>query len=124
MVKRGLLVIGLIGLYVISMTALAAAADMTWAGWISDSKCGAKGANAAHAACAKKCIDAGEKPVLVTDKDQKVVNIANADAVKGHEGHHVQVTGTMNSDGSLQVAKVTMLSQKGSTPNAMNDMQH
>jgi hypothetical protein len=124
MVKRLLLVIGLIGLYVISMTALAAAADMTWAGWISDSKCGTKGANAAHAACAKKCIDAGEKPVLVTDKDMKVVNIANPDAVKGHEGHHVQVSGTMNSDGSLQVAKVTMLSQKGSTPNAMNDMQH
>jgi hypothetical protein len=121
MTKRILLVIGL---YVISMAALAAAKDMTWDGWISDSKCGVKGANADHAACAKKCIAAGEKPVLVTDKDQKVVNIANPDAVKGHEGHHVQVTGKMNDDGSLQVAKVTMLSQKGGTGGAMNDMQH
>ena len=121
MTKRVLLIIGL---YVISMTMLAAAKDMTWNGWISDSKCGAKGANADHAACAKKCIDAGEKPVLVTDKDQKVVNIANPDAVKGHEGHHVEVTGTMNSDGSLHVDKVTMLSQKGGTGGAMNDMQH
>ena len=34
MTKRVLLIIGLIGLYVISMTALAAAKDMTWAGWI------------------------------------------------------------------------------------------
>ena len=121
MTKRVLLVIGL---YVMSMTALAVAKDMTWDGWISDSKCGVKGANAAHAACAKKCIEAGEKPVLVTDKDQKVVNIANPDAVKGHEGQHVQVTGTMNGNGSLQVAKVTMLSQKGGAGGAMNDMQH
>jgi hypothetical protein len=122
MVKRVLLVAGL---YLISMTLLAAAKDMSWDGWISDSKCAAKGANAAHAACAKKCIDAGEKPVLVTDKDMKVVNIANPDAVKGHEGHHVQVTGTMNSDGSLQVAKVTMLKDQGSGKgDAMNNMQH
>jgi hypothetical protein len=125
MTKRVLLIIGLIGLYVISMTALAAAKDATWDGWISDSKCGAKGANAAHAACAKKCIDAGEKPVLVTDKDMKVVNIANPDAVKGHEGHHVQVTGKMNDDGSLQVAKVTMLKDQGTGKgDAMNNMQH
>ena len=125
MTKRVLLIIGLIGLYAVSMTALAAAADMTWAGWISDSKCGAKGANAAHAACAQKCIGAGEKPVLVTDKDMKVVNIANPDAVKGHEGHHVSVAGSMNSDGSLQVAKVTMLKDQGSAKgDAMNNMQH
>jgi hypothetical protein len=125
MTKRVMSIIGLIGLYVISMTALAVAADTSWAGWISDSKCGAKGANAAHAQCAQKCIGMGEKPVLVTDKDMKVVNIANPDAVKGHEGHHVSVTGTMNSDGSLQVAKVTMLKDQGSAkPDAMNNMQH
>ena len=118
MLKRVLLVIGL---YVISMTMLVAAKDMSWDGWISDSKCGAKGANAAHAACAKKCIEAGEKPVLVTDKDQKVVPIDNPDAVKGHEGHHVQVTGKMDN-GTLHVDKVTMLSQKGGTGGAMSDM--
>ncbi len=54
MKKRVLLVIGL---YLCSMTVLAAAKDMSWSGWVSDSKCGAKGANADHAACAKKCID-------------------------------------------------------------------
>ena len=118
MLKRVLLVIGL---YVISMTMLVAAKDMSWDGWISDSKCGAKGANAAHAACAKKCIEVGEKPVLVTDKDQKVVPIDNPDAVKGHEGHHVQVTGKMDN-GTLHVDKVTMLSQKGGTGGAMSDM--
>ena len=119
MTKRVLLVIGL---YLISMTMLAAAKDMSWDGWISDSKCGAKGANAAHAACAKKCIDAGEKPVFVSDKDQKVVGIDNPDAVAGHEGHHVQVTGTMDDKGMLHVTKLTMLSQKGGTGGAMSDM--
>jgi Protein of unknown function (DUF5818) len=75
-------------------------------GWISDAKCGAKGANAAHAQCAKKCVEGGEKPVLVTDKDQKVVAIANPEAVSGHEGQHVKVTGTMTDSGSLKVDKV------------------
>jgi hypothetical protein len=117
MTKRVLLVIGLIGLYVISMTALAAAADMTWAGWISDSKCGAKGGNASHAACAKKCVDAGAKPVLVTDKDAKVVPIDNPDAVMDHLGHHVQLAGTMSSDGGIHVDKVTMVA-----PSAMGNM--
>jgi len=114
----------MLALYVLGMTALAAAKDMSWDGWISDSKCGAKGANAAHAACAKKCMEAGEKPVLVSDKDQKVVGIDNPDAVKGHEGHHVQLMGTMDSNGMIHVDKVTMLSQKGGTGGAMNDMQH
>jgi len=59
--------------------------------------------------------------VLVTDKDQKVVPIDNPDAVKGHEGHHVQVTGKMDN-GTLHVDKVTMLSQKGGTGGAMSDM--
>ena len=80
MLKRVLLVAGL---YLISMTMLAAAKDMSWDGWISDSQCGAKGANAAHAACAKKCIDGGAKPVLVTDKDQKVVAIRQSRRSRG-----------------------------------------
>lgn len=78
----------------------------SWDGWISDSKCAAKGANAAHAQCAKKCVQAGEKPVLVTDKDQKIVAIANPEAVSGHEGQHVKVTGSMTSDGAVHVDKV------------------
>jgi hypothetical protein len=71
-----------------------------------DSKCGAKGANAAHAECAKKCIAGGEKPVLITDNDQKVLAIDNPAALKGQEGHHVQVTGNMTSNGALHVDSV------------------
>lgn len=84
----------------------AAPKDQSWTGWISDSKCGAKGANATHAACAKKCVGAGEKPVLVTDQDQKVVAIDNPDAVSSEIGQHVQVKGSMTSAGSLHVDNV------------------
>ncbi len=119
MKKRVLLVIGL---YLCTMTVLAVAKDASWNGWISDSKCGAKGANSDHAACTKKCIAAGEKPVLVTDSDQKVVAIENPDAVAGHEGHHVEVMGKMTDNGSIHVDKVKMLSQKGGAGGAMNDM--
>jgi hypothetical protein len=121
MTKKVLLVIGL---YLCSMTVLAVAKDMSWSGWVSDSKCGVKGANAEHAACAKKCIAAGEKPVLVTDKDQKVVAIDNPEALTEHAGHHVEVTGKMTDSGTLHVDKVKMLAQKGGTGGAMNDMQH
>jgi Protein of unknown function (DUF5818) len=101
----------MIGLLLCSMLAIASPKENSWDGWISDSKCGAKGANAAHAACAKKCVESGEKPVLVTDKDQKVVAIENPAAVSGHEGQHVKITGTMTDGGSLHVDKVSVLSE-------------
>ena len=82
------------------------AKDTTYAGWISDAKCAAKGANANHAACAKKCVEAGEKPVLVTDADGKVVPIDNPDAVKDVLGQHVEVKGEMKG-GAVHVASVS-----------------
>ncbi len=77
-------------------------------GWVSDSKCGAKGANAGAAACTKKCIDAGATAVVVTYGDSKVLTVENADALKGHEGHHVAVTGQVKGD-SIHVESVKML---------------
>jgi hypothetical protein len=100
-----------LGLCFCSLTMWAAPKDQTWTGWISDSKCGAKGASASHAGCAKKCIGAGEKPVLVSDNDGKVVAIDNPDAVQSQVGDHVQVSGTMNSSGALHVDKVQQQSQ-------------
>jgi hypothetical protein len=119
MKKKVLLVIGL-GL--LSLTLLAAAKDQTWNGWISDSKCGANGANASHEACAKKCIGAGEKPVFVSDKDQKVIPIDNPGALQEHIGHHVAVTGTMTASGSMHVDSVKMLAQTGGSGGGMSDM--
>jgi ribosomal protein L14E/L6E/L27E len=77
-------------------------------GYVSDSKCGVKGTNAKHAACAKKCIDAGEKMVVVTDGDNKILTVENPDKLAGHEGHHVAVTGTVTGD-AIHVDSVKMM---------------
>ena len=77
-------------------------------GWVSDDKCGAKGANDKAEACTKKCLAAGAKMVIVTDGDQKVLVVDNPDALQEHVGHHVAVTGTMTSD-SIHVGSVKML---------------
>jgi len=77
-------------------------------GWITDAKCGAKGANAAGEACTKKCVAGGEKMVIVTDGDSKVLAVDNQDALKGHAGHHVTVTGTVTND-TMHVSNVKMM---------------
>ena len=97
--------------FMFALSALAAddmGKSTTVKGWITDAKCGAKGANAAGEACTKKCVAAGEKMVVVTDGDSKVLAVDNQDALKGHEGHHVAVSGTMTKD-TLHVDSVKML---------------
>jgi hypothetical protein len=107
MTKRVLLIIGI---YLCTMSVLAFAKDQTWAGWISDSKCGVNGANAGHMACAKKCIAEGAKPVFVSDSEQKIIPVANPEMLRDHVGEHVKLVGTM-SNGSVHVDKVDMMSQ-------------
>ena len=80
----------------------------SWKGWISDEKCGAANASAAKADCAKKCIEGGQKMVFVNDKDKSVLPIANPEALKGHEGHHVMVKGKVEN-GALTVDSANML---------------
>jgi hypothetical protein len=81
-------------------------------GWVTDAKCGVKGANAAHAACAKKCIAAGEKMAFVPDGTQDVLIVDNPDSLKGHEGHHVTVTGKMDKK-TIHVDSVKMMAEGG-----------
>jgi hypothetical protein len=107
---RKVLVICLAVCFVLALSALAFD-DMgktTVNGWIVDAKCGAKGANAGGEACTKKCVAAGEKMVIVSDSDKKVIAVDNQDAVKEHAGHHVAVTGTV-TNGSMKVDTVKML---------------
>jgi hypothetical protein len=79
-------------------------------GWVTDAKCGAKGANAQGEACTKKCLAAGEKMVFVTDKDHKVLSVDNPDALKDHAGHHVAVKGQVDSSaGTIHVDSASML---------------
>ena len=77
-------------------------------GWVSDDKCGAKGANDKAEACTKKCLGEGAKMVIVTDKDQKILMVDNPEALKGHEGHHIAVTGAVTGD-SIHVESAKML---------------
>jgi len=82
--------------------------SMTVNGWVSDSNCGAKGANAGAAECTKKCLGEGAKMVVVTDKDKKVLTVENPDSLQDHIGHHVAVTGHVNGD-SIHVESAKML---------------
>ncbi len=81
-------------------------------GWVSNEKCGAKDID--NAACTKKCADGGSKLVFVSEKDKSVINVDNPDALKGHEGHFVSVSGKMDN-GSLHVDNVAMLKQSDET---------
>ena len=97
--------------FVLALSALAfddMGKSSTVNGWVSDSKCGAKGANASAEACTKKCLESGAKMVIVTDKDQKVLTVENPDSLKGHEGHHLAVTGAVKGD-SIHVDSAKML---------------
>jgi hypothetical protein len=93
----------------ISLAAIADNQTMTWKGWISDSSCGVKGANAAHKACAKTCMkDKGASWVFVTEPDQKIIPIQNQNAIDGDKdlGQEVMVKGHLTDDGQLQVDSV------------------
>ncbi len=106
---RKFLLLLLAGAFIVSMATVSFAGDaQTVNGWIADSKCGVKGANAGAEACTKKCIAAGASPVVVTDTDQKVLTVDNPDALKEHYGHHVAVTGHIDGD-KIHVDSVKML---------------
>ena len=106
--RKSLLLL-LAGALILMVASVSFAADaQTVNGWVSDSKCGVKGANATSAECTKKCIAAGASAVVVTDTDQKVLAVDNPEALKGHEGHHVAVTGHIDGD-KIHVDSVKML---------------
>ena len=99
-------------LSLLSLAAVAAfAADSTKLnGWISDSMCGAKHAGTG-AACAKKCIEGGSKPVFVDEAKKEVWAIDNPDAVKGDAyGKHVAITATADPAAkSVHITEVSVL---------------
>jgi len=81
---------------------------MSWTGWISDSMCGAKGANANHKDCAMKCVkEKGASYVFVDTKSKKIIKIHNQDAVsEANLGQEVKVTGHMMKDGQIHVDSI------------------
>jgi hypothetical protein len=109
-------------LFLMMMVGLTAAGSQTakekWVkGWVSDSKCGVKGARAGHEACGQKCLAAGEHVVFVTEHDKKVLTVDNEDALKDMMGHRVSVKGTVDqAAGTIHVDKVNPLPEKSANP--------
>ena len=84
----------------------------TWHGWVTDTECGAKGDNADHAACAKKCVDEkGAKYALYNTADKKVYVLDPQTDAAAHAGHHVTVKGTLDGD-TIHVTSITMMGGK------------
>ena len=87
------------------------AADQTWTGKISDSKCGATHAAGEHGqkmtdkACTEACVKGGAKYVFASKG--KIYQIANQDAadLMTHAGQMVKLTGEMKGD-SITVSKI------------------
>lgn len=75
----------------------AKAAETKMTGWISDSNCGAKNANAEGASCARMCIKSGAKAVFVAG--EKIFTIkGDAKAYIDHTGKELEVTGVVDGD--------------------------
>jgi len=92
-------------------SALAYGNSTTVTGWVSDMKCGASHAKSGGEDCVKRCVSNGL--ALVTDGDSKVWKIENEDMIKGSEGKHVKVIGTMNLEkGTFHITKVMMMDEK------------
>ena len=85
--------------------------DATVSGWVTDPACGKNGKVEMlnNAECTKRCAKDG-KYVLVTDGDSKVWAVTNSEVLKGHEGHHVQLSAHVYADkGQIHVMSVKML---------------
>ena len=104
--KKALVVLALTALFLPAL----AAAD-SWTGWITDEHCGAKGAKAEHASCAKKCMDQGGKLVFFNSADQKLYSLDNQKLAEEHLGHEVVVTGTADGT-SIKVESIAMPAAK------------
>lgn len=93
------------GFAVFAMAGLAPAAEFK--GWISDASCGAGNASSSQASrdCADRCIKGGAAPVFVTEKEQTVYKVSNAEMAKAHLKGKVQITGELKGD-TLVIAKI------------------
>ena len=83
--------LGVVSLLVVSLSVLeptkSTAAKPKWEkGWVSDSKCGAKGAGIGHEECGKKCLAAHEQVVFVNGFSHRVLNVDNPDFFEGSHG--------------------------------------
>lgn len=87
-----------------------AGAEQSWTGSISDNRCGGDhGGEVDERECTLRCVQTGDKFVLVTDYGKKIWQIANQNFadLPAHAGHTVRVTGEQK-DGAIVVSKIEM----------------
>jgi len=93
MKKTTTLLLTVLALIALALPLAAAGTKGSWTGWITDDKCGAKGAKAEHKACSEKCLGEGHKLVFYNNADKKLYSLDKQDAAKANLGHEVKVTG-------------------------------
>ena len=103
LISLGSVLVLAFGLTGIAFAGDAAPKPTTMTGWITDSYCGAKNANAEGAGCAKDCYKKGAKLELVADG--KTYQISDQKAAFEHIGHEVVITGTLEND-TIKVDKI------------------
>jgi hypothetical protein len=81
--------------------------ETTVTGWVSDESCGAEHVKPGGEDCVKKCIKGAvelnpewtpQKMVFVTDGEHEIWVVENPDRLKGNEGKHVRITGTLDRE--------------------------
>ncbi len=96
MKKATVMLLTLLALIALALPLAAAGTKGSWTGWITDDKCGAKGAKAAHKACAEKCMGEGHKLVFYNNADKKIYSLDKQDDAKANLGAEVKVTGEVD----------------------------
>ena len=85
----------------------------SWSGYVTDTMCGAKGASAAHADCAKTCVkEHGAKFALYDESTKKVYVLDPQEKAAEHAGHEVTVQGTLEGD-TIHLTSISMKPAKG-----------
>ena len=97
---------------------VAARAEQTWKGAISDSNCNGKhqagehdGKKMTDTECTNVCIKKGAKYVFVSDGKVYALVNQSSKTIAAHAGHQVELTGTLKGD-AINATKITMPAAK------------
>ncbi len=80
-------------------------------GWITDTRCGAKGANAQHVECAKRNVASGKAKYALYDERSRKLYILEPQetaALYLALGQRVKITGTLNFSAQQQTEVLTI----------------
>jgi hypothetical protein len=89
----------LLSFAVLALPVYAADTKGQWTGFVTDTHCGAKLANADHSdACVEKCLKNGSKVHLVDEVDQKMYDLDDYSKVKGLVGKRITVKGNLDTE--------------------------